>query len=73
MAQRMQFLEAKGLTGPEIDVALKQASVNQTAPQLYQAPYTPGYGPSPYSTPPSHSWDWRDYFVRLHILKWNLH
>ena len=58
LAQRIQFLEAKGLTPPEIDVAVKQASMNQIAGPSYQPPYVPVYGPSP------HRWDWRDYFVQ---------
>jgi len=61
MSQRIQFLEAKGLTGPEIDVAVKQASaLNQTAQQAHLAPYVPVYSEPPY---PRHSWDWRDYFI----------
>ncbi|KAF7320404.1 Pex14-N domain-containing protein [Mycena kentingensis (nom. inval.)] len=47
-AQRIQFLEAKGLTPPEIDLAVRQAA------QQYP----------PYSLPPpSYKWDWRDYFI----------
>jgi peroxin-14 len=66
MSQRIQFLEAKGLTGPEIDVAVKQASsLNQTAPQTHLAPYMPVYSDPPYPVAPRHSWDWRDYFVRI--------
>ncbi|KAG1755208.1 uncharacterized protein EDB91DRAFT_1326114 [Suillus paluster] len=69
VAQRVQFLEAKGLTGPEIEEAMKQAA-NQTvrsqpAPQLqnyFQSPY-PTYGPTPYPGYPSQQWDWRDYFI----------
>lgn len=66
----MQFLEAKGLSGPEIEEAMKQAA-SQTAqlqsaaqPQnRFQSPY-PTYGPAPYPSYPSQQWDWRDYFVR---------
>ncbi|KIJ68369.1 hypothetical protein HYDPIDRAFT_165234 [Hydnomerulius pinastri MD-312] len=65
LAQRVQFLEAKGLTGPEIEEAMKQAA-NQTSrpPQQYQSPY-PAYGPSSYPgmPPPPQQWDWRDYFI----------
>jgi peroxin-14 len=67
LTQRVQFLEAKGLTGPEIEEAMKQAA-NQTShaqpqPALqYQSSY---YGPPPYSgiPPPHQQWDWRDYFI----------
>ncbi|KAF9229357.1 hypothetical protein BS17DRAFT_18300 [Gyrodon lividus] len=62
LAQRVQFLEAKGLSRPEIEEATRQAA-NQTQlhplPQ-YQSSY-PVYGPSPYPGP--HQWDWRDYFI----------
>ncbi|KAG1870019.1 hypothetical protein F4604DRAFT_1583898 [Suillus subluteus] len=64
IAQRVQFLEAKGLSGPEIEEAMKQAA-NQTAakPQNhFQSPY-PTYGPAPYPSYPSQQWDWRDYFI----------
>ncbi|ESK87876.1 peroxisomal membrane anchor protein [Moniliophthora roreri MCA 2997] len=59
LTQRIQFLEAKGLTPPEIDLAVRQASVNQTVPtNTYQASY------SSHSYPhPSQRWDWRDYFI----------
>ncbi|KAH7931049.1 hypothetical protein BV22DRAFT_1101415 [Leucogyrophana mollusca] len=71
LAQRIQFLEAKGLTGPEIEDALKQASNATSASQSvqrplasYQAPYSQAYGPSPYpGMPPPLQWDWRDYFI----------
>ncbi|KAK7058902.1 peroxisomal membrane protein pex14 [Paramarasmius palmivorus] len=58
LTQRIQFLEAKGLTPPEIDRAIRQASLNQTVQAPYQPPY-PGYG-YPY---PNQRWDWRDYFI----------
>ncbi|KAF8641043.1 hypothetical protein AX17_000687 [Amanita inopinata Kibby_2008] len=64
LAQRIQFLEAKGLTPQEIDYAFKQTSVGSVTPQL-QAQYGHSYGPVPYhlaSAPPSR-WDWRDYFI----------
>ncbi|KAF5313193.1 hypothetical protein D9619_003231 [Psilocybe cf. subviscida] len=64
VTQRIQFLEAKGLTPPEIDHALRQAAlVNQTAPVPYGAQQ---YGSNPYGVPqmpPAHRWDWRDYFI----------
>jgi len=67
LAQRIQFLEAKGLTPQEIDIALKQAALNNPGPS-YQANYSAGYAPSIYSpvgAPIAHRWDWRDYFVCL--------
>ncbi len=57
-AQRIQFLESKGLTPPEIDMALRQTS-NQTAGPSYTAPYPP----QQFLPPPAARWDWRDYFV----------
>ncbi|KAG5654088.1 hypothetical protein H0H81_007502 [Sphagnurus paluster] len=61
LVQRIQFLEAKGLTPQEIDVALKQAA--NTSPS-YQSSYPPAY-PSPYAVGhlPAQRWDWRDYFI----------
>ncbi|PPQ64426.1 hypothetical protein CVT26_002133 [Gymnopilus dilepis] len=61
LTQRIQFLEAKGLTPPEIDLALKQATLrnaNTSAPSGYPVPY----GANPYMTP-AQRWDWRDYFI----------
>ncbi|KAH9950472.1 hypothetical protein B0H21DRAFT_868888 [Amylocystis lapponica] len=56
LAQRMQFLEAKGLSGPEIDEAMRHSTIPSA--------YPPGYGPSPYvAQPPTGQWDWRDYFI----------
>ncbi|KAI1793914.1 peroxisomal membrane anchor protein conserved region-domain-containing protein [Ganoderma leucocontextum] len=67
LAQRVQFLEAKGLTGPEIDEAMRQAGANQTTPPQTYGPsaYAPAYGPMPYNPvqPPPYQWDWRDYFI----------
>ena len=62
LAQRIQFLEAKGLTPVEIDIAIKQSIP-------YQAPYASVYGPAPYAVagPLAPQWDWRDYFVRFDI------
>ncbi|KAG2072724.1 hypothetical protein BDR04DRAFT_1096352 [Suillus decipiens] len=69
IAQRVQFLEAKGLSGPEIEEAMKQAA-NQTArsqpvtqPHNYFQSQYPTYGPAPYTNHPSQQWDWRDYFI----------
>ncbi|KAI0080111.1 hypothetical protein K474DRAFT_1658377 [Panus rudis PR-1116 ss-1] len=67
LAQRIQFLEAKGLTAPEIEEAIRQASRNQTAastpPPPYAQSYGPSYGPVPYAPPYPQQWDWRDYFI----------
>ncbi|KAF7306990.1 hypothetical protein MIND_00491800 [Mycena indigotica] len=49
-AQRVQFLEAKGLTPSEIDLAIRQAA------------QTGSYAAYPIS-PPAYKWDWRDYFI----------
>ncbi|TEB34949.1 hypothetical protein FA13DRAFT_1660105, partial [Coprinellus micaceus] len=58
LAQKLQFLEAKGLSPPEVDMALKQAAINASgpAPVGYPGAYNP-YGPPP------QRWDWRDYFI----------
>ncbi|TRM66148.1 hypothetical protein BD626DRAFT_628109 [Schizophyllum amplum] len=57
-AQRIQFLEAKGLTPAEIDIAMRQA--NTGAGPSYQAAYAPNaFG----AYPPPRQWDWRDYFI----------
>ncbi|KAI9508782.1 hypothetical protein F5148DRAFT_1299180 [Russula earlei] len=61
LAQRIQFLEAKGLTGPEIEEAMRQA--NSYGPQPLQSPFSPVYGPLPYVTQSIPPWDWRDYFI----------
>ncbi|KAK0208284.1 peroxisomal membrane anchor protein conserved region-domain-containing protein [Desarmillaria ectypa] len=58
LAQRIQFLESKGLNSQEIDIALRQSS-NTSAPVSYPAPYPV----SPFPTVPSTQWDWRDYFI----------
>ncbi|KAK0233161.1 hypothetical protein IW262DRAFT_1470284 [Armillaria fumosa] len=58
LAQRVQFLESKGLNSQEIDIALRQSS-NTSAPVSYPAPYSV----SPFPTVPSTQWDWRDYFI----------
>ncbi|KAF8832410.1 hypothetical protein HHX47_DHR1001399 [Lentinula edodes] len=62
LAQRIQFLEAKGLTPPEIDLAVRQAS-NQSAAAAI--PYNPGFPPAFGSPYPAQQWDWRDYFKYL--------
>ncbi|KZT05941.1 uncharacterized protein LAESUDRAFT_654987 [Laetiporus sulphureus 93-53] len=70
LAQRVQFLEAKGLSSAEIDEAMRQAALSQgqmnarTSVQTYPSAYPPAYGPAPYpAQPPVQPWDWRDYFI----------
>ncbi|KAJ7103457.1 peroxisomal membrane anchor protein conserved region-domain-containing protein [Mycena belliarum] len=57
LTQRIQFLEAKGLTPAEIDLAVRQAAQGSN--------YTTAYAPNQYSLmpPPPYRWDWRDYFI----------
>ncbi|TFK41095.1 hypothetical protein BDQ12DRAFT_710926 [Crucibulum laeve] len=64
LTQRIQFLEAKGLTPPEVDIALKQAAANAPGPSR-QPSYGPAYAPNPYALagPLPQRWDWRDYFI----------
>ncbi|KIP12435.1 hypothetical protein PHLGIDRAFT_27265 [Phlebiopsis gigantea 11061_1 CR5-6] len=66
LAQRVQFLEAKGLNSSEIEEAMRQASAGLPLPlstsQQYGA-YPPAYGPVQYTAQPPHQWDWRDYFI----------
>ena len=62
LAQRVQFLEAKGLTGHEIEEAMRQANTSRPPPS--HTPYGPVYGPLPYVPQLNPPWDWRDYFVR---------
>ncbi|KAF8168038.1 hypothetical protein B0H34DRAFT_804053 [Crassisporium funariophilum] len=65
VTQRISFLEAKGLSPAEIDIALKQASF-AGANSVVQVPYSNNYGPNPYALAPppgQHRWDWRDYFI----------
>ncbi len=58
----MQFLEAKGLSSQEIDLAFRQAATAHP----YQAQHGPAQGSSLYNlTSPPTRWDWRDYFVCL--------
>ncbi|KAH9082078.1 hypothetical protein EDB83DRAFT_2336353 [Lactarius deliciosus] len=57
LAQRVQFLEAKGLTGPEIEEAMRLANSS------CNPSYGPVYGPLPYVSPHHSPWDWRDYFI----------
>ncbi|KAH6917316.1 hypothetical protein BKA70DRAFT_1178135 [Coprinopsis sp. MPI-PUGE-AT-0042] len=59
LAQKLQFLEAKGLTPSEIDIALKQSATNVSVPQPYGQPYGQPFG----MMPPQQRWDWRDYFI----------
>ncbi|KAG7450443.1 uncharacterized protein BT62DRAFT_1001265 [Guyanagaster necrorhizus] len=58
LAQRIQFLESKGLNSQEIDLALRQSS-NPSAPISYPASYPVSAFPAAAST----QWDWRDYFI----------
>lgn len=62
LTQRVQFLEAKGLTGAEIEEAMRLAPTNQSGPrapvQPYNAGYGPVYGPAPYpGQMPPQQWD----------------
>ncbi|KAL5534152.1 hypothetical protein ACEPAG_613 [Sanghuangporus baumii] len=68
LTQRIQFLEAKGLTPSETEEVMKQASFKQNAavqatpyypPYQYGYPY-PAIGSMP---PPQQPLDWRDYFI----------
>lgn len=65
LAQRVQFLQAKGLTPQEIDMAMSQAAPSAPGPSTYAAPYPQAYAPlGAYPSAPQ-PWDWRDYFVCL--------
>ncbi|KAJ7786400.1 hypothetical protein B0H16DRAFT_1657710 [Mycena metata] len=57
LTQRIQFLEAKGLTPAEIDIAFRQAAQGSS--------YPPAYAQAPYQLiqSPPYRWDWRDYFI----------
>ncbi|KAG6902912.1 hypothetical protein C0995_010082 [Termitomyces sp. Mi166 len=72
LAQRIQFLEAKGLTPQEIDMALKQATSNNSG-SSYQQNYPPGYGGYHLGAPPAQRWDWRDYFVSANLMNRKTH
>ncbi|KAI5123782.1 hypothetical protein M0805_000370 [Coniferiporia weirii] len=66
LAQRIQFLEAKGLTSSEIEEVIRQASMKQnvtmqTQPPPYHSPYQ--YGPPVYPPQARQPMDWRDYFI----------
>ncbi|KAI0348473.1 hypothetical protein BDW22DRAFT_1410606 [Trametopsis cervina] len=64
LAQRVQFLEAKGLTGAEIEEAMRQSTVAAvTATPYVSAPYQVPYGPMAYAAQAPAPWDWRDYFI----------
>ncbi|KAI0257559.1 hypothetical protein BJV78DRAFT_1349405 [Lactifluus subvellereus] len=63
LAQRVQFLEAKGLTGPEIEQAMRQANSSGSHPSPLQPSFGPVYGPLPYIPQQQPPWDWRDYFI----------
>jgi len=58
VSQRIQFLEAKGLTPTEIDTAMKQAAYSSSPAVPYSGLYH-----NPYAFSPRQNWDWRDYFV----------
>jgi hypothetical protein len=58
VSQRIQFLEAKGLTPTEIDTAMKQAAYSSPPAVPYSGLYH-----NPYAFAPRQNWDWRDYFV----------
>ncbi|EKM83825.1 hypothetical protein AGABI1DRAFT_117296 [Agaricus bisporus var. burnettii JB137-S8] len=60
-AQRIQFLEAKGLTPQEIDIAIKQSSSSTQFPN-HQPAFVANYSQTSYP-PGAQRWDWRDYFV----------
>ncbi|TFK77030.1 hypothetical protein BDN72DRAFT_866834 [Pluteus cervinus] len=60
LPQRIQFLEAKGLSPQEIDFAFKQASAQPINSSAYAYPTAPGIIGSQ-----NLSWDWRDYFVQI--------
>lgn len=64
-AQRIQFLEAKGLTPSEIEEAMRQAALPQNnSPQYSQYGPYPQYGPQFNMMGPTRPpLDWRDYFV----------
>ncbi|KAF9481368.1 hypothetical protein BDN70DRAFT_803504 [Pholiota conissans] len=67
VTQRIQFLEAKGLSPVEIDLALKQAAF-ASSNQTIQGPYSAPYAPNPYVVSPLYAgqpWDWRDYFLQI--------
>jgi len=69
LVQRIQFLESKGLTQPEIDIVLREASVRRNATSPSEASYAPGftnYSSSTYGfnqPAPIPQRDWRDYFI----------
>ncbi|KAG6850492.1 hypothetical protein H0H93_012493 [Arthromyces matolae] len=62
LQQRMQFLEAKGLSPQEIDAAFKQAALNTQGPSHGQS-YSATYTQYPLGVPAATRWDWRDYFI----------
>ncbi|KAA1468235.1 hypothetical protein DENSPDRAFT_770764 [Dentipellis sp. KUC8613] len=61
LAQRVQFLEAKGLTPAEIEHALSSASMQNSSAPPFQA--QPTYGPFLPSPLQPQRPDWRDYFI----------
>lgn len=67
-AQRIQFLEAKGLTPQEIDIAIKQSSSSTQSPN-HQPAFVANYSQTLYP-PGAQRWDWRDYFASLFHPAW---
>ncbi|KZV71284.1 hypothetical protein PENSPDRAFT_751843 [Peniophora sp. CONT] len=63
LAQRVQFLQAKGLTPQEIDIAMGQAAPAASGPSTYASPYPSAYAPMGAYPPGPQPWDWRDYFI----------
>ncbi|TFY70368.1 hypothetical protein EVG20_g2640 [Dentipellis fragilis] len=61
LAQRVQFLEAKGLSPAEIEHVLSRASAQNSSAQPLQV--QPSYGPFLPSPPQPQRPDWRDYFI----------
>ncbi|KAJ7225446.1 hypothetical protein GGX14DRAFT_638792, partial [Mycena pura] len=57
LTQRIQFLEAKGLTPSEIDLAIRQAAQTSSYGSAFTQP------PYPQMPPAAYRWDWRDYFI----------
>jgi peroxin-14 len=59
LAQRIQFLEAKGLSSAEIDDAFRQTTLANGQQRNYATPYPSGA----YYAPHEPGWDWRDLFI----------
>lgn len=68
IAQRIAFLESKGLNSQEIDEALRQVGMAQTQQQQQQQAIHPSqqtryYPPGTYAPPQQPTRDWRDWFI----------